>query len=112
MTGRSRPIVRLQRSLDKGDLRTALVEARDFAVDGHPLPLGLALRICLLMAERSDERFERAAIRWMARFLAEIKGVSLEVARLLADALDALPDPEAREALEGACARHGVRLRG
>lgn len=109
MTGRSRPIIRLQRSLDKGDLRTALVEAREFAVDGRPLPLDVALGICVLMAEHSDGRFERAAIRWIGRFLAETTGISLEAARVLVDGFDALPDPEAREALERLCVRYRVR---
>jgi hypothetical protein len=51
--------------------------------------LGLedSLRLCLLMRRERDQRFERAALRWLGRLLAERPGIGLDLARQALDGL-------------------------
>ena len=69
-----------------------------------------ALRICVLMSAQDDERFDRAAARWVARLTLERPGVGLEDLRRGLYALEALPyNPHgARQALRDLCGAHGV----
>jgi hypothetical protein len=55
------------------------------------LSLGDALALCVVLAERDQQRFRRAAPRWLARFVDEEADVSLEEAQLVAAGLAALP---------------------
>ena len=55
------------------------------------LSLGDALALCVVLAERDRTRYARAAVRWVARFLAETPDASLEEAQLVTGALAALP---------------------
>jgi hypothetical protein len=55
------------------------------------LNLGDALALCVVLAERDRARYHRAAVRWIARFLAETADASLEEAQLVSAALSALP---------------------
>src|SRR4051812_50179434 len=64
---RGSPYVRFKRALATGNL--SLVRAA--AAELPAIDLGDALAICLLMSDRDDERFERAAVRWLARLALE-----------------------------------------
>src|SRR5436305_5304263 len=81
------PYVRFKRALATGNL--ALVRAA--AAELPAIDLGDALAICLLMSERDDERFERAAVRWLARVALERPGVGLGELRDGLVAFEALP---------------------
>jgi hypothetical protein len=100
------PYARFQRALARGKLD----QIRDAAAELPQVELVDALQICLIMSARDDERFDRAAARWLARFTLERPGVGLEDLRRGLSALRALPhDPSAaRRALGGLCAEHGL----
>jgi hypothetical protein len=101
------PYVRFKRALATGNL--ALV--RTAAAELPAIDLGDALAICLLMSDRDDERFERAAVRWLARVALERPAVGLGDLRDGLVAFEAMPyNPEAaRTALAGLCERLGLR---
>lgn len=48
------------------------------------------LAVCVLMAGAEPERFDRAALRWLARYCLECRGVTLTDVAQAADALDLL----------------------
>jgi hypothetical protein len=60
------------------------------------------------MSGHDDEPFERAAARWLARFVMEHPEVELPDLRVALHALEALPykPAEARNTLAEVCARH------
>jgi hypothetical protein len=80
-----------------------------------PQQVGLAdaLALCVLLAEKEPERFNRAAVRWHGRYALELSGVTLAESQLVLASLASLATsrPEAgRQALaELAAAR---RLHG
>ncbi len=55
------------------------------------LGLGDALALCVVIAERDPTQYQRAATRWLTRFLEETAGVSLEETQLVTAALNAMP---------------------
>jgi len=59
--------VRFRRAIE----RRALWAAEDAARELPNLPLEDALQLVHLYAERGSPKFERAAIRWLERYLAE-----------------------------------------
>ena len=92
-------------ALRRGDL----VGVRSAAAElGHKVNLVDALSIVLLMSEREDDAFERAATRWLARFVIERPAVGLEDLRFGLVALQALPANRdaALAQLSELCARH------
>jgi hypothetical protein len=92
-------------ALRRGDL----VGVRSAAAElGHKVNLVDALSIVLLMADREDEAYERAATRWLARFVIERPQAGLEDLRLGLVALQALPTntAAAKQELAGLCARY------
>jgi hypothetical protein len=70
------PYARLQRALDREKLELACEAAREC----EQLDLEDALRLCLLMQQEHDERFERAAVRWLGRLLVDHPEIGLELA--------------------------------
>jgi hypothetical protein len=83
---------RFKRSLAAGHLTAALIMARDLP---H-VALPDALELCRLMADAGDQRYPRAASRWLERFSHE-KGAGLTELQLAAAALGQLwesPDSE------------------
>jgi hypothetical protein len=58
---------RFTRALATRNLREAEIAARELG----QLSLDDALKLCVLLAERDPPRFERAALRWLERFMAE-----------------------------------------
>jgi hypothetical protein len=84
---------RFTRAVASGNLREAQLAARELG----GLSLDDALKLCVMLAERDAPRFERAALRWLARFIEERLPPVAEVA-LAATALAEL--------------RHGARGAG
>ena len=107
MTSQGSAISRLKRSLDQGQLFMAEIAARELP----RVPLVEAVRICVLMAAEDDHRCERAAARWLGRFIEEGRTVGLEDRRMALEAFQAMPDQIAKEALVSLLARHGHVLR-
>jgi hypothetical protein len=68
------PYARFRRALRTGNLdviRAAAAELPTVRLDD-------ALEVCVLLRDREPERYERAAVRWIARFCVERHAVSLE----------------------------------
>lgn len=96
---------RFTSALRTGNL--ALVHAA--AAELPRVELADALEICLLMADQGDDRYDRAAVRWVARFALEAPHVTVDDLRLALVALEALPyNPQAaRATLAGVCRGQG-----
>ena len=103
MTSSGSPYARFRRALATGNL--AIVRAA--AAELPAIDLGDALAICLLMSERDDDRFERAAVRWLARLALERPALGLEDLRHGLVAFEALPHnpAAARKTLAELCER-------
>jgi hypothetical protein len=58
--------------------------------------------------DEPDERYERAAVRWLGRFALEARNVTIDAIQLAAAAFDGLPmSPEtSMETLARLCAQH------
>jgi len=106
MTSDGSPYARFQRALRIG--RLSLVRAA--AAELPRVELDDALSICLLISEQDAERFERAAVRWLARLSLEVPTVRIEDLRAGLVAFEALPENPlgARRELADLCARHGL----
>jgi hypothetical protein len=106
MTSDGSPYARFQRALRIG--RLSLVRAA--AAELPRIDLDDALSICLLISEQDTVRYERAAVRWLARMSLEVPTVRIEDLRAGLLAFEALPEnPEgARTALAELCTRHGL----
>jgi hypothetical protein len=106
MTSSGSPYSRFRRALQTGNL--ALVRAA--AAELPAVDLGDALSICLLMSAREDERYERAAVRWLARLALERPALGLGELREGLVAFEALPHNPvgARQALAELCERIGL----
>ena len=107
MTAKGSSYAWFRRCLARGDL----AGVRAAAVELPVIDLTDALRICVLMAQQGDRRFERAAVRWLARLSLEAPTVGIEDLRQGLVAFEALPDNPlgARRALADLCGRHGLR---
>lgn len=67
MTAEAHPHVRFRRAIEG----RALWMAEDAARELPNLPLEDALDLVRLYAEKESPRFEKAALRWLGRYLAE-----------------------------------------
>jgi hypothetical protein len=67
MTSQGTAHGRFTRAVANGNLRGAEMAARELG----RLSLDDALSLCVLLAEQDAARFERAALRWLARLLGE-----------------------------------------
>jgi hypothetical protein len=109
VTADGSPLSRFRRAIDHGSVLLAVAAARELG----RLDLSDALALVELMAAKRDVNFERAALRWHARFEQEVAGITLEEAALALNALvalDRLPgDGTAQEALAALLRRHGLR---
>jgi hypothetical protein len=98
LTSQGSPYSIFKRALRRGDL----AGVRAAAAELPRVPLDDAFAICLLILEQQPARYERAALRWLGRVLAERRGVALRQAELTAGYLAALADPaRARSAAVG-----------
>lgn len=66
---------RFQRALATGNLHLI----RSAAAELPRVDLGDALAVCLAIREAEPERFERAALRWLARYAVEKAGSVADV---------------------------------
>jgi hypothetical protein len=100
---------RFRRALRMGNL----AQVRAAAAELPQVGLDDALAVVLLMDEHDDERYERAAVRWLARLVAERPDVGLVDLGLGLTALEALPHNRdaAIWVLADICTRHDVRYR-
>jgi hypothetical protein len=67
VTSRGHPYAEFKRALERGNLWVAEAAARDLP----QVSLEDALRLVHLYAEHGSPKFERAAMRWLERYLAE-----------------------------------------
>ena len=106
MTSDGSPYARFQRALRIG--RLSMVRAA--AAELPRIDLDDALSICLLISEQDHARYERAAVRWLARLSLEVPTVRIEDLRAGLLAFEVLPENPvgARIALAELCARHGL----
>jgi hypothetical protein len=106
MTSDGSPITRLQHALRSGDL----LRVRGIAAELPFIPLGHALAILELIEAQDEARFERGAVRWVGRLALEAPGLTLAQLHLAIEALDGLPDDEAKATLRTFARR--ARARG
>jgi hypothetical protein len=85
MTSQGTAYGRFARALRRGDIFQAELAARELG----QLTLADALSLCELLAARDPQRFERAARRWLRRFIEE-RSPSLPEVVLAAAALNEL----------------------
>jgi hypothetical protein len=78
MTAQGHPRAIFRRAIERGNLVVAEATARELG----RISLDEALRLLFLYAEKEPIKFERAALRWLARYVAEGKAVSFVVAML------------------------------
>jgi len=78
-----------QRAVARRQALPALAAARELGW----LNLGDALALCLLLADEQHASFEPAAVRWLGRYLLELKGVRLPEAQLVLSAFSTLSGP-------------------
>jgi hypothetical protein len=79
--------MRFRRALDRRDITEALSAATELQFVG----LAEALELTLLLADREDERYDRAALRWHARFAYETKNVDIRESVAVLALLTAIP---------------------
>jgi hypothetical protein len=91
MTSHGSAYARFQRALRTNNLQII----RAAAAELPRVDLPDALAVCAVIRRRRPQDFERAALRWLARFVAERPAVTLES---LGEALDAFE--EMREAAD------------
>jgi hypothetical protein len=98
---------RLRGALASGNATIALQAAA--AAELYPVPVNDALAIVVLL--RDDERrFDRAVVRWHARFCLGVSEIAPSEALLVLAALRSLSGPDAEAgaaALIAVCERHG-----
>lgn len=91
MTSQGNPYARFHRSLASGNPTMAMAAATELP----RLSLEDALSLCRVLAQASDERYGRAAGRWLERFTSETNA-TLEEIQLAAGALAAMrAEPDA-----------------
>jgi hypothetical protein len=86
-----RPLREFEHAVERRDLAMAVAIARDVASDtGRPIGLDFALQLLPLAAARR-ELYDAWALRWLARWLGESQGGTIEQAADVAAALADLP---------------------
>ena len=104
MTSQGSPYLRFRRALDRGNVTEALSAASELQFVG----LAKALELTLLLADEEDARYERAALRWHARFVYETKNVDLRESQAVLALFTAIP---ANRLAASALAEHFSRRR-
>jgi hypothetical protein len=102
MTSQGSPYSRFRRALKTGNL--AIIRAA--AAELPHVDLGDALAVCLAIRDAEPQRFERAALRWLARFCVERPAATVADVRVAASAFERMGrDPDgALEVLRRLCA--------
>jgi hypothetical protein len=83
MTAQGHPRAIFTRAIERGNLVAAEASAREVG----KLTLEEALRLLSLYAAKDPVRYERAALRWLVRYLTEGQAVTLLSAHLALSAL-------------------------
>jgi hypothetical protein len=83
MTAQGHPRAIFSRAIEHGNLVAAEASAREIG----RLTLEEALRLLFLYAEKDPIRCERAALRWLTRYVRDGKAVTLLKAQVAASAL-------------------------
>jgi hypothetical protein len=83
VTAQGHPRAIFKRAVKRGNIVLAEATARELG----KLSLEEALGLLFLYAEKEPIKFERAALRWLARYVTEGKAVSLLKAQLALSAL-------------------------
>lgn len=84
VTSQGSAYMRFQRALATGNL--LLIRAA--AAELPHVSLGDALMVCVAIRDAEPERFERAALRWIARYCVERPQVTLAQVRTVTEALE------------------------
>ena len=102
MAGQGSAYARFRRALKTGNM--AII--RSAAVELPHVDLGDALAVCLTIREAEPHRFERAALRWLARFCVERREATLAEVQAAAWAFENIADePAALDTLQRLCSR-------
>jgi hypothetical protein len=111
VTSDGSPIIRLRHALRSGDL----LRVRAVAAELPYVPLPDALAILELIEGQDEPRYEPAAVRWAGRLALEAPGLTLSQLHLAIEALDGLPDGDAKQTLRAlariTCARPSEAVR-
>ncbi len=92
MTSHGHPYARFRRALATGNLM--LIRAA--AAEVPRVELGDALTVCMAIRQHDQARFDRAALKWIARYCLERPTATLTDVRAAAAAFEAMGnDPEA-----------------
>ena len=94
MTAQGHPRAIFARAIERRNLVVAEASAREIG----RLTLEEALRLLFLYAEKDPVRYERAALRWLVRYLAEGEAVTLLSAHLALSALGELRAGDGQQA--------------
>jgi hypothetical protein len=78
---------RFRRALDRRNVTEALSAASELEVVG----LAEALELTLLLADRDPGKYERAALRWHARFVREVPKVGMRESQAIPSLLAIVP---------------------
>jgi hypothetical protein len=84
MTSQGHRDAQFQRALKTGDAHLALAAAAELRHIG----LADALSLVFLIRDDDPQRYDRAAVRWLARYAAQDRAMRLAEARELVDLLD------------------------
>lgn len=87
MTSEGSPYGRFTRALQRRSLHEAEAAAHEMPV----LTLDDALQLVHLYAERASPKYERAALRWIARYVAESTPALRDLALVVASLADHAP---------------------
>jgi hypothetical protein len=86
VTSQGSPYARLRRALDRGNVTEALSAAGEL----RHVSVLKALELCLLLRDKTPEKYGRAAVRWHSRCVRELPGVTIEDSQAVLAALGAL----------------------
>jgi hypothetical protein len=88
VTSQGSPYSRFQRALKTGNLNII----RAVATELPRVDLGDALSVCVAIREAEPHRFERAALRWLARFCVERRDATLANVTAAAQAFESMAE--------------------
>src|SRR3954468_4163111 len=86
VTSQGSPYARFRRALATGNLLLIRAAAAELGT----VSLGDALIVCVAIRDAQPERFERAALRWIARYCVERPGVTLGEVRAATEAFEVM----------------------
>jgi hypothetical protein len=87
VTSQGSAFIRFRRALDRRNVTEALSAASELQFVG----IAEALELTLLLADGEDAKYERAALRWHARFVYETKNVDIRESVAVVTLLTAIP---------------------